>query len=58
MIMKYKKDKTYYVGIRLSEADLSLIDELARQKKRTRSEILRLIIQRGVNDGKEAKIAI
>ena len=56
--MKYKKDKTYYVGIRLSEADLSLIDELARQKKRTRSEILRLIIQRGVNDGKEAKIAI
>ena len=56
--MKYKKDKTQIVGIRLSEADLLSIDEIAAREKRTRSEMLRLFITRGVNDGKKAKIAI
>ena len=56
--MKYKKDKHFTVGVRLNEADLLLIDEIATREKRTRSEVLRSLIQKGVNDGKTAKIAI
>ena len=56
--MKYKKDKNHVIQVRVNDADLLLIDEIAAREKRTRSEILRLFIQRGVNDGKEAKIAI
>lgn len=58
MYMKYKKDKQHIVGVRLSEADLLLIDGIAAKEKRTRSEVLRALIQRGVNNGKAAKIAI
>ena len=58
-ITKYKKDKKYTIAVRVSDADLLSIDEIAAREKRTRSEILRLIIQRGINDGKEKqKVAI
>lgn len=57
--MKYQKDKNYLVQVRVNAADLSKIDAIAAEEKRTRSEILRLFIQRGVNDGKEEqKVAI
>ena len=57
--MKYQKDKNYLVQVRVNAADLSKIDAIAAKEKRTRSEILRLFIQRGVNDGKEEqKVAI
>lgn len=56
--MKYKKDKNYLIAIRLTEADLIQVDEIAAREKRTRSEILRAFITRGVNDGQKAKIAI
>ena len=58
MPMKYKKDKKYTIAIRVTESDLEKIDSIAADEKRTRSEILRTFIQRGVNDGKESKIAI
>lgn len=58
-VMKYKKDKNYIIQVRVTEADLLLIDEMAEKEKRTRSEMLRSFINKGVNDGKEAeKIAI
>jgi len=56
--MKYKKDKNYIIQVRVTEADLLLIDEMAAKEKRTRSEMLRSFINRGVSDGKEAKVAI
>ena len=57
--MKYQKDKNFTIRVRVNAADLSKIDAIAAEEKRTRSEILRSFIQRGVNDGKEEqKIAI
>ena len=57
--MKYKKDKKHVVQVRVNDADLLFIDEIAAREKRTRSDIIRLLIQRGVNDGKEKqKVAI
>ena len=57
--MKYQKDKNYLIQVRVNAADLSKIDAIAAEEKRTRSEILRSFIQRGVNDGKEEqKVAI
>lgn len=57
--MKYQKDKNFVLQVRVNAADLLKIDEIAANEKRTRSEILRLFIQRGVNDGKEEqKVAI
>ena len=56
--MKYKKDKKQLIQVRVSDADLLLIDEIAAREKRTRSDVIRLLINRGVNNGKEAKIAI
>lgn len=59
VVMKYKKDKNNKVQVRLTDDDLLFIDEIAAREKRTRSDIIRLLIQRGVNDGKEKqKIAI
>ena len=51
--MKYKKDKKHVVQVRINDADLLFIDEIAAREKRTRSDIIRLLIQWGVNDGKE-----
>ncbi len=56
--MKYKKDKLNKIQVRISDDDLSLIDGIAAREKRTRSEIIRLLISRGVNNGKTEKIAI
>ena len=60
MIMKYKKDKFNKIQVRINDDDLLLIDEIAAREKRTRSEIVRLLISRGINNGKEEhkKIAI
>ena len=56
--MKYKKDKNYVITIRLTEVDLIQVDEIAAKEKRTRSEVLRAFITRGVNDGQKTKNAI
>lgn len=56
--MKYKKDKINKIQVRINDDDLSLIDEIAAREKRTRSEVVRLLISRGVNNGKIEKIAI
>lgn len=57
--MKYKKDKINKIQVRINDVDLSLIDEIAAREKRTRSEVVRLLISRGVkNNGKIEKIAI
>ncbi len=56
MIMKYKKDKTKLLQIRVSEDELLLLDTIASKKKRTRSDIIRmLIVNGGMSDGKEIK---
>ena len=55
MPMKYKKDKNYTIAIRVTESDLEKIDAMAADEKRTRSEIVRMFIQGGVNNGKESK---
>lgn len=54
--MKYKKDKTKLLQIRVSEDELLLLDTIASKKKRTRSDIIRmLIVNGGMSDGKETK---
>ena len=56
MIMKYKKDKTKLLQIRVSEDELLLLDTIASKKRRTRSDIIRmLIVNGGMSDGKENK---
>lgn len=58
--MKYKKDKTKLLQIRVSEDELLLLDTIASEKKRTRSDIIRmLIVNGGMSDGqKNKKVAI
>lgn len=56
--MKYKKDKTKVIQVRLTDADLTKIDEIATREKRTRSDVVRLLISGGVSDVKKAKVAI
>ena len=51
--MKYKKDKNRLLQVRLSDSDLSKLDELVEIEKRTRSDVIRLLIARGVADGKQ-----
>lgn len=51
--MKYKKDKTRLLQVRLSDTDLIELDKLAEVEKRTRSDVIRLLIARGVTDGKQ-----
>lgn len=60
IIMKYKKDKTKLLQIRVSEDELLLLDTIASEKKRTRSDIIRmLIVNGGMSDGqKNKKVAI
>lgn len=59
MLMKYKKDKTKLLHIRLSDADLASLDAIAATEKRTRSDVIRLLISsRGVGYGKKQKVAI
>lgn len=57
--MKYKKDKTNLLHIRLSDADLEHLDAIAADEKRTRSDVIRLLISsRGVAYGTKEKAAI
>ena len=59
MLMKYKKDKTKLLHIRLSDADLASLDAIAASEKRTRSDVIRLLISsRGVGYGEKQKAAI
>lgn len=56
MLMKYTKDKQNIVRLRISDYDLALLDSIAAEEKRTRSEIIRnLIKKRGVKYEKEIK---
>lgn len=45
--MKYKKDKTKQLLIRVSEDDLRVLDAIAAREKRTRSDVIRLLIAKG-----------
>ena len=56
--MKYKKDKNKLLQIRMSDADLAKLDAIAATEKRTRSDIIRILISRGVNNGENEKVAI
>ena len=47
MYMKYKKDKTKQLLIRVSEDDLKILDAIAAREKRTRSDVIRLLIAKG-----------
>lgn len=58
MQMKYTKDKSHIIQVRLSEEQVHKIDAIAELEKRTRSEILRTFIIGGLSDGQTEKIAI
>lgn len=45
--MKYKKDKTKQLLVRVSEADLKALDAMAAKENRTRSDVIRLLIAKG-----------
>lgn len=55
--MKYKKDKKLLLQVRLSESDLTTLDSIAEKNKRTRSDVIRMLIaSRGVNNGQKEAI--
>ena len=56
--MKYKKDKNKLLQIRMSDADLAKLDAIAATEKRTRSDVIRILISRGVGNGESEKVAI
>lgn len=58
--MKYSKDKKCLVQVRLSEPELEKIDWIATTEKRSRSEVIRLLIANGgLSYGKTSeKVAI
>ena len=56
--MKYSKDKNKLLQIRMSDADMAKLDAIAEASKRTRSDVIRILISRGVGDGKNEKVAI
>lgn len=57
--MKYTKDKSHIIQVRLSEDQVHKLDAIAELEKRTRSDILRTFIIGGLSDGKtKEKIAI
>ena len=50
--MKYKKDKKLLLQVRMAESDLNTLDAIAAAENRTRSDVIRILIEsRGVNDG-------
>lgn len=50
--MKYKKDKTKLLQVRMAESDLNALDAIAAEEKRTRSDVIRILIESwGVNYG-------
>ena len=56
--MKYNKDKNKLLQIRMSVDDLAKLDAIAVSEKRTRSDVIRILISRGVNNGESEKVAI
>ena len=55
--MKYKKDKKKLIQVRMAESDLEALDAIAASEKRTRSDVIRmLIVSRGVNNGQIKKV--
>ena len=52
--MKYKRDKNKLLQVRLSETDLIKLDRIAEDEKRTRSDVIRLLITRRVNNEQKA----
>lgn len=51
--MKYEMDKKRLLQVRLSDSDLNRLDQIAESEKRTRSDVIRLLIAKGVTDGKQ-----
>lgn len=50
--MKYKKDKKLLLQVRMAKSDLNKLDAIAAAENRTRSDVIRILIEsRGVNDG-------
>ena len=45
--MKYKKDKNKLLQIRVSDSDIDILDQIAAKEKRTRSDVIRLLIANG-----------
>lgn len=58
MCMKYKMDKTKLLQVRVSDDDLNKLDHIAASEKRTRSDVIRLLIAKGVNNGQSEKNAV
>lgn len=56
--MKYKKDKTKQLLVRVSESDLKTLDTIAEREKRTRSDVIRLLITKGDTNGQTIQNAI
>lgn len=56
--MKYNMDKNKLLQIRVSDEDLKRLDLIAANEKRTRSDVIRQLIARGVNNGQSEKVAI
>ena len=56
--MKYKMDKTKLLQVRVSDDDLNKLDHIAASEKRTRSDVIRLLIAKGVNNGQSEKNAV
>jgi predicted transcriptional regulator len=57
MPMKYARNgkKTNLLQIRVSDADLEQLDKIAAKERRTRSEVVRMLITGGVSCEKENK---
>lgn len=56
--MKYKKDKTKQLLVRVSEDDLETLDAIAEKEKRTRSDVIRLLIAKGDTNDQTIQNAI
>lgn len=55
--MKYTMDKTRLLQIRVSDADMKKLDAIAADEKRTRSDVIRMLISsRGVTNGQKQAI--
>ena len=49
--MKYKKDKKLLLQVRMAESDLNVLDAIAAAENRTRSDVIRILIEsRGVTN--------
>lgn len=49
--MKYKKNKKLLLQVRMAESDLNVLDAIAAAENRTRSDVIRILIEsRGVTN--------